>query len=133
MKKLKISTELASAALGKEVTKCSLINKSRNSINITYFEDKEDFNTICREWNIYEFAFKCKEWMLNQKNKDCFYIADQFSLNIESQMGVIKYFWCVLLKNSSRFSPEFKADSDLECILKACEFILTKRNQNENK
>ena len=62
MKDLKISTELASAVLGKEVTKCSLINKARNSINITYFEDKEDFNTICREWNIYEFAFKCKEW-----------------------------------------------------------------------
>ena len=62
MKDLKISTKLASAVLGKEVTKCSLINKARNSINITYFEDKEDFNTICREWNIYEFAFKCKEW-----------------------------------------------------------------------
>ena len=124
MKDLKLSTELASAVLGKEVTKCSLINKSRNSINITYFEDKEDFNTICRGWNIYEFAFKCKEWILNQKNKDCFYIADQFSLNIESQMGVIKYFWCVLLKNSSRISPEFKADSEIEAIIKACEWLL---------
>ena len=67
MKNLKISTELASAVLGKEVTKCSLINKARNSINITYFEDKEDFNTICREWNIYEFAFKCKEWIINKE------------------------------------------------------------------
>ncbi len=77
--------------------------------------------------NIYEFAFKCKEWILNQKNKDCFYIADQFSLNIESQMGVIKYFWCVLLKNNSRVSPEFKADSELEAIIKACEFILNNK------
>ena len=127
MKELKISTKLASAVLGKEVTKCSLINKARNSINITYFEDKEDFNTIYREWNIYEFAYKCKEFILNQKNKDCFYIADQFSLNIESQMGVIKYFWCVLLKNNSRVSPEFKADSELEAIIKACEFILIKK------
>ena len=127
MRDLRISTELASAVLGKEVTKCSLINKARNSINITYFEDKEDFNTIYREWNIYEFAYKCKEFILNQKNKDCFYIADQFSLNIESQMGVIKYFWCVLLKNNSRVSPEFKADSELEAIIKACEFILIKK------
>ena len=70
---------------------------------------------------------KCKEWILNQKNKDCFYIADQFSLNIESQMGVIKYFWCVLLKNNSRVSPEFKADSEIEAIIKACEFILIKK------
>ena len=74
--------------------------------------------------NIYEFVFKCKEWILNQKNKDCFYIADQFSLNIESQMGVIKYFWCVLLKNSSRISQEFKADSEIEAIIKACNWIL---------
>ena len=74
--------------------------------------------------NIYEFAFKCKEWILSQKNKDCFYIADQFSLNIESQMGVIKYFWCVLLKNNSRISPEFKADTEIEAIIKSCNWIL---------
>ncbi len=68
MKDLKISTELASAVLGKEVTKCSLINKARNSINITYFEDKEDFNPICREWNIYEFIhLNLKQWA-NFKN-----------------------------------------------------------------
>ena len=74
--------------------------------------------------DIYEFAYKCKEWILNQKNKDCFYIADQFSLNIESQMGVIKYFWCVLLKNNSRVSPEFKADTEIEAIILACNWIL---------
>ena len=73
---------------------------------------------------------KCKEWILNQKNKDCFYIADQFSLNIESQMGVIKYFWCVLLKNNSRVSPEFKADSELEAVIKASEYILKEINEN---
>ncbi len=68
MKELKISTKLASAVLGKEVTKCSLINKARNSINITYFEDKEDFNAICREWNIYEFVhLNLKQWA-NFKN-----------------------------------------------------------------
>ena len=80
--------------------------------------------------NIYEFAFKCKEWILNQKNKDCFYIADQLSLNIESQIGVIKYYWCVLLKNNSRVSPEFKADTEIECILKASEYILKEINEN---
>lgn len=66
MKDLRISTELASAVLGKEVTKCSLINKTRNSINITYFEDKEDFNTICREWNIYELSYKIIEMLENK-------------------------------------------------------------------
>ena len=95
-------------------------------IDEDYIVFRDDGETLF-DYNIYEFAFKCKEWILNQKNKDCFYIADQFSLNIESQMGVIKYFWCVLLKNNSRVSPEFKADSELEAIIKACEFILIKK------
>ena len=68
MKNLKISTELASAVLGKEVTKCNLLSTARNSINITYFEDKKDFNTIWREWNIYEFVhLNLKQWA-NFKN-----------------------------------------------------------------
>ena len=45
-------------------------------------------------------------------------------------LGVIKYFWCVLLKNNSRVSPEFKADSEIECILKASEYILKEINEN---
>lgn len=62
-KNLKISAELASVVLDKEVTECSLVNTARSSINITYFEDKEDFNTVWKEWNIYEFAFKnLKQW-----------------------------------------------------------------------
>ena len=123
----------------KELLKKVLPKETKNlSEDFSFYIDEDyivfrDEGETLFDYNIYKFAFKCKECIMNQKNKDCFYIADQFSLNIESQMGVIKYFWCVLLKNNSRVSPEFKADSELECILKACEFILTKRNQNENK
>ena len=127
MRDLEISKELLSEVLKLEVVKHSLFNKSNNSFNITYMQSEDSLKSSWMPINIYEFAFKCKEWILNQKNKDCFYIADQFSLNIESQMGVIKYFWCVLLKNNSRVSPEFKADSELEAIIKACEFILIKK------
>ena len=110
MKDLKISTELASAVLGKEVTKCSLINKSRNSINITYFEDKEDFNTIYREWNIYEFAFKCKEWAYNQ------------GYTLKSEID-----GCLVCKKTSFMSSEedWVSDvSEIEAVIKACEYIL---------
>ena len=124
MRDLEISKELLSEVLKLEVVKHSLFNKSNNSFNITYMQSEDSLKSSWMPINIYEFAFKCKEWILNQKNKDCFYIADQFSLNIESQMGVIKYFWCVLLKNNSRISPEFKADSEIEAIVKACEWIL---------
>ena len=103
--------ELITKSLFNEIYNCDI---SKDDDMLRYY------NRI----NIYEFAFKCKEWILSQKNKDCFYIADQFSLNIESQMGVIKYFWCVLLKNNSRVSPEFKANSEIEAVIKACNWIL---------
>ena len=124
MKDLKISKELVVSVLAEETENLTYDFISDVEDNYIIFSDEGE----CQfEVNIYEFIYKCKEWMLNQKNKDCFYIADQFSLNIESQMGVIKYFWCVLLKNNSRVSPEFKADSELEAIIKACEFILIKK------
>lgn len=117
MKDLKISTKLASAVLGKEVTKCSLINKARNSINITYFEDKEDFNTICREWNIYEFAYKwCKEWAENKgyiifsKNKECLIYS------IDEVYDVIE---CL-----NQYEDYFEANTEIESIVKACTWIL---------
>ena len=118
MKELIISKELVS-----EVFKLNIFEAYIENNNL-YFDMGLP---LIQRINLYEFAFECKKWILNQKNKDCFYIADQFSLNIESQMGVIKYFWCVLLKNNSRVSPEFKADSELEAIIKACEFILIKK------
>lgn len=136
MKNLKISKELLSEVLGIHTIPMNPIIEPGNNIGYLVYGSQntpEEVQRNHKQISIYEFAFKCKEWILNQKNKDCFYIADQFSLNIESQIGVIKYFWCVLLKNNSRVSPEFKGDSEIEAIIKACEFILTKRNQNENR
>ena len=122
---MEIPKELVSSVLGLNVVYIERCEHRDGIIGIW-----TDMNTKpIKEISIYEFAFKCKEWILNQKNKDCFYIADQFSLNIESQMGVIKYFWCVLLKNNSRVSPEFKADSEIEVILKACEWLLEGSNE----
>ena len=117
---IEISRELASSVLGLNVVYTESCEHRDGIIGIW-----TDINTKpIEEISIYEFAFKCKEWILSQKNKDCFYIADQFSLNIESQIGTIKYFWCVLLKNNSRVSPEFKANSEIEAIIKACNWIL---------
>ena len=108
MKNLKLSIELASTVLGKEVTKCSLINKSRNSINITYFEDREDFNPICREWNIYEFAFKCKEWA-----------RDKYNITISSALySDYAKSWNVDKDKS------YTAKTEVEVIIEACEWIL---------
>ena len=127
MRYLKISKELIRKVLEKETE--NLPDDFTFDVIDNYIIFADDGECMF-EVNIYEFAFKCKEWILSQKNKDCFYIADQFSLNIESQMGVIKNFWCVLLKNNSRISPEFKADKEIEAIIKACEYILKEINEN---
>ena len=113
MKELKISTKLASAVLGKEVTKCSLINKERNSINITYFEDKEDFNTICRGWNIYEFAYEnLKQWAL------------QKGFNIFSSCKSFRIF-----ENGNWIISSRGEDNEIEAIINACNWILEKSNE----
>ena len=122
-----ISKELLSEVLKEDLHRISRIDQVANCIHYKIYNDF--FEDTYYAVNIYELAYKCKEWILNQKNKDCFYIADQLSLNIESQMGAIKYFWCVLLKNNSRVSPEFKADTEIECILKASEYILKEINE----
>ena len=116
MKNLKISTELASAVLGKEVTKCSLLSTTRNSINITYFEDKEDFNTVWKEWNIYEFAFKCKEWAFKNKYK----IQSQINASNKGHSHITK-------NNDDCWAKGFFENTEIEVIIKSCEFILTKK------
>ena len=118
MKDLKISTELASAVLSKEVTKCSLINKSRNSINITCFEDKEDFNPICKEWNIYEFAFKCKEWAYkNFKIMLISHYSGQCYIN--GDLSPLALSWW----NNTK-SYQVESDTEIKAIIKACNWIL---------
>ena len=120
MKNLKISAELASAVLGKEVTKCSLISTARNSINITYFEDKEDFSTVWKEWNIYEFAFKCKEWLLNKGYSQLSGRDDIY----EKGMGFV-----CSIGSTTLLIEDFYAGTEIECILKACEWILSEVNR----
>ena len=110
MKNLKISTELASAVLGKEVTKCNLLSTARNSINITYFEDKEDFNTIWREWNIYEFVhLNLKQWALSKG----YFIYSTHELSFIKSLS---------LETIETFSNG--KDTGIDCIIKACEWLL---------
>ena len=130
MKNLKISTELASAVLGKEVTKCSLVNKTRNSINITYFEDKEDFNTVWKEWNIYELAFKCKEWAYTNKYR---LSSGQHRLNTKQEHyinnQIASYFCSVYYITNDDSDIQIDANTEPEAIFKACEWLLEMLNE----
>ena len=80
-----------------------------------YFEEKVKIN-------IYEFAFKCKEWAFKNKYK----IQSQINASNKGHSHITK-------KNDDCWAKGFFENTEIEAIIKACEFILTKRNQNENK
>ena len=80
-----------------------------------YFEEKVKIN-------IYEFAFKCKEWAFKNKYK----IQSQINESNKGHSHITK-------KNDDCWAKGFFEDTEVEVIIKSCEFILTKRNQNENK
>ena len=79
--------------------------------------DKDMLN-VYKTINIYEFAFKCKEWAFDHfylsiiifKVKDNVYKCE--IANISDYLGE----W------TTKYS--FRADSEIEAIIKACEWIL---------
>ena len=64
MKELKISKELLSEVLNYEVDVFLGINK--NEIDYTCCRDENE-GYIDISINLYEFAFKCKEWIINKE------------------------------------------------------------------
>ncbi len=118
MKDLKVSTELASAVLGLNVAYIESCEHRDNIIGIW-----TDMNTKpIKEISIYEFAFKSKEWALKNNYK----IQSQINESNKGHSHITK-------KNDDCWAKGFFEDTEIEVIIKSCEFILTKRNQNENK
>lgn len=104
MKDLKISIELVSSVLVKEtrhLTYDFIYNDEDNYIIFSY-EGECQF-----EVNIYEFAFKCKEWLL--KNNIT------FTLNYYKDSLV--QFYC------EKYHLDIESSSEIEALIKACEWI----------
>ena len=104
MKDLKISTELISSVLVKETRHLTYdtIYVEDNFIIFSY-EGEYQF-----EVNIYEFAFKCKEWA-----------RDKYNITISSS----------LYKNFAKSwnidkDRSYTAKTEVEVIIKACEELL---------
>ena len=112
MKDFKISRELLSEVLKIEVVKHSLFNKRTNSFNVTYMQSEDSLKANWMLVNIYEFVFKCKEWALS---KGYFiYSTHELSFIKSLSLEVIETF-----ANGK--------DTEIECILKACEWIIKER------
>ena len=105
MKDLKISKELLSEVLNLNIT---YIERCNNSIvyKVSVY-DKEE------EVNIYEFAFKCKEWALKQG----------YFIYSTNELSFIKTFSLETIETFSNGK-----DTEIECILKACEWILENKD-----
>ena len=101
---MEISKELASSVLGLNVAYTESCEHRDNIIGIW-----ADMNTKpIKEVNIYEFAFKCKKWLL--KNN----IA--FTLNYYNDNSV--QFYC------EKYHLDIESISEIETIIKACNLIL---------
>ena len=114
MKDLKISKELLSEVLKLEVVKHSLFNKLNNSFNITYMPSEDSLKSRWMPINICEFAFMCKEWALKQG----------YFIYSTNELSFIKTFSLETIETFSNGK-----DTEIECILKACEWILSEVNR----
>ena len=107
-----ISKELLSEVLGYEVENITgMLEHSMNKTTLSYIFKDTSLNDGKRVINVYELAFKCKEWALT-KNK-CL-----------SSTPYHKELWvCTILGDEM-----FEADSEPKAIFKACEWILREIN-----
>ena len=122
MRDIIISKELLIAVLGSEYNQ-RLVDwfqiEEDNFLRTYYdcgsFDDKGRPTGLGLEINIYEFAHKCKEWVLSKgysqlSGKDDIYEKGEgFVCSVGSTTLLIK---------------DFYADTELEAILKACEWVL---------
>ena len=113
MKDLKISKKLLSEVLKLEVVKHSLFNKSNKSFNITYMPSEDSIKSSWMPINIYEFVFKCKEWALTKG----------YFIYSTNELSFIKSFSLETIETFSNGK-----DTEIECILKACEWLLENKD-----
>ena len=113
MKDLKISKELIKNVLAKETKNLSddfIFNIEDNYL--LFVDDGESQFEV----NIYEFAFKCKEWALLEGYK----IQTQINSENKGHSNITKI-------NNDYWAKGFFEDTEIKSIIKSCEFILTKK------
>ena len=112
MKDLKISKELVKNVLVEETE--NLPDDFTFDIIDNYIIFADDGECMF-EVNIYEFAFKCKEWAL----------AKGYFIYSTNELSFIKSFSLETIETFSNGK-----DTEIECILKACEYLLKELNES---
>lgn len=120
MKDLKISKELLSKVLGIPTILMNPIIEPGNNIGYLVYGSQNTLKEVRRnhkQINIYEFAFRCKEWAYST-----------YGIMIQS------YPYCGKSRADALKGLEvdevFKENTEVEAIIQACEWILEyKKNQ----
>ena len=111
MKDLNISKELVVSVLTEETENLTYDFISDVEDNYIIFSDEGE----CQfEVNIYEFAFKCKEWALSKG----------YFIYSTNELSFIK---SLSLETVETFANG--KDTEIECIIKASEWILSEVNK----
>ena len=132
MKDLKISKELLIEVLGSEY-KQRLVDwfqiEDDNFLRTYYdcgsYDDKGRPTGLGLEINIYEFAFKCKEWAYTNKYR---LSSGQHRLNTKQEHyinnQIASYFCSVYYITNDDSDIQIDANTEPEAIFKACQWIL---------
>ena len=112
---MKISKELVSEVMD---IKYPFSDVQLNSDILSWWREDVYFEETVKI-NIYEFAFKCKEWAFKNKYK----IQSQINASNKGHSHITK-------KNDDCWAKGFFENTEIEAIIKACEYILKEINEN---
>ena len=118
MKDLKISKELLSEVLDIHTIIMPPIIEPGNNIGYLVYGSQntpEEVRRNHKQINIYEFAFKCKEWTLN-KGYSQFKGQRRY---LEKGIGFV-----YSIGSTTLLIKEFYGDTEVEVIIKSCSWVL---------
>ena len=119
---MKVSNELIEVVLNIEIADIidNVVFKESTKELKYYFVDSDGYYEP-EIMNIYEFAFKCKEWIISKG----YYLSTFIDFGVDTYFCIIKWF------NSENIiqNKKFIADTEFEAIIKACEWLLSKENK----
>ena len=117
-----VSKELMSEVLNYEVD--TFLGLNKNEIDYTCCRDENE-GYIDISINLYEFAFKCKEWAYTNKYR---LSSGQHRLNTKQEHyinnQIASYFCSVYYITNDDSDIQIDANTEPEAIFKACEWIL---------
>ena len=132
MRNLEVSKELLSEVLNLKVVSHGLLNKLNNSFDITYMPLEDDQYTRSMPIDINDFFFMCKEWAMNKGYQIISGLSDEpaYRNQDEKAYAQLRYYIEDENGNGEYEDKYFMANTEIEAVVKASEYILKEINEN---